>query len=88
MVQQVGQEEPLYSCAIAIDSVTGHQDEEIMTFGVSADDAKNKAAQLLADSYGCNESEILALIQQARIEPLSHWCSPDDRSTAEPSKET
>jgi hypothetical protein len=75
MVQQVRQEEPRYSCVITIESVTGNQDEEIVTFGVSADDAKNQAALLLADNYGCNESEILQLIQQARIEPLAHWCS-------------
>jgi hypothetical protein len=78
MVQQVRQEEPRYSCVITIESVTGNQDEEIVTFGVSADDAKNQAALLLADNYGCNESEILQLIQQARIEPLAHWCSSDD----------
>jgi hypothetical protein len=76
MVQQVRQEEPQYSCVIPIDSITGNQDEEIMSFGVSADDAKNQAAQLLANNYGCSESEILQLIQQARIEPLAHWCSP------------
>lgn len=76
MVQQVRQSEPQYSCVIAIDSVTGHQDEEIITFGVSADEAKNKAEQLLADQYGCSDSQIQELIQQARIEPLSHWCSP------------
>ena len=79
MVQEVRQEEPLYRCVIPLDSITGNQDEEIMTFGVSAEDAKNKAAQLLADNYGCNESQILNLIQQARIQPLAHWCSPGDR---------
>jgi hypothetical protein len=78
MVQQVRQEEPRYSCVITIESVTGNQDEEIVTFGISADDAKNQAALLLADNYGCNESEILQLIQQARIEPLAHWCSSGD----------
>jgi hypothetical protein len=81
MVQQPRQEDrpPLYSCVIAIDSVTGRQDEEIISFGVSVDDAKNKAQQLLAENYGCDESQILKLIQQARIEPLSPWCSPEDR---------
>lgn len=76
MVQQPRREKPLYSCVIPIDSVTGNQDEEIMTFGVSAYEAKNKAEQLLADDYGCNNLEVLKLIQQARIEPLAHWCSP------------
>jgi len=76
MVQQLRPEEPQYSCVIPVDSVTGNQDEEIVTFGVSASDAKNKAKQLLADNYRCNGSVIRQLLQQARIEPLSHWCSP------------
>ena len=79
MVQQLRQEEPLYSCVITIENITGNQDEEIMTLGVSADEAKNQAAQLLADNYGCNESQIQELIQQARIEPLAQWCSSGDR---------
>lgn len=80
MVQQPRQEDrpPLYSCVIPIDSVTGRQEEEIIAFGVSVDDAKNKAQQLLAN-YGCDESQILKLIQQARTEPVSPWCSPENR---------
>ncbi|MBD1890975.1 hypothetical protein [Coleofasciculus sp. FACHB-SPT9] len=80
MVQQPIQQErpPLYSCVIAIDSVTGRQEEEIIAFGVSVDDAKKQAQQLLAN-YGCDESQILKLIQQARTEPVSPWCSPENR---------
>jgi hypothetical protein len=77
MVQQLRPEEPLYSCVVPIDSFTANQDEEIVTFGVSSNEAKNKAEQLLAENYGCNDDEIRKLIQQARIEPLSHWCSPN-----------
>lgn len=76
MVQQLRQDEPQYVCVIPVDSVTGNQDEEIVCFGVSADDAKSKAEQLLAEDYGCNDSEIHGLMQQAKIEPLSQWCSP------------
>jgi len=76
MVQQLRQDEPQYVCVIPICSITGNQDEENMTFGVSIDDAKNKAEQLLAENYGCNDDAVRKLIQQARIEPLSHWCSP------------
>jgi len=79
MVQQLRPEEPHYSCVIPVDSVTGNQDEEIVTFGVSAEDAKSQAKQLLAENYGCNESQILKLIEQARIELVAHWCSPGDR---------
>ncbi len=78
MVQQLRQDEPQYICVIPIDSLTGHQDEEIMTFGVSADDAKNKAEQLLGENYGCNDFQKSQLMQQARIETLSPWCSPSD----------
>lgn len=76
MVQQLRPEEPHYSCVIPVDSVTGNQDEEIVTFGVSAGDARDKAEQLLADNYRCNDSVIRQLLQQAKIEPLSHWCFP------------
>ena len=80
MVQQPRQEDrpPLYSCVIPIDSVTGRQEEEIIAFGISFDEAKNKAQQLLAN-YGCDKSQILKLIQQAKIEPVSPWCSAEDR---------
>jgi len=39
--------EPLYSCVVPIDSFTANQDEEIVTFSVSSNEAKNKAEQLL-----------------------------------------
>lgn len=76
MVQQLRPEEPLYTCVVPIDSLTGNQDEEIMAFGESADSVKSKAEQLLAENYGCNDDAVRKLIQQARIEPVSHWCSP------------
>ena len=78
MVQQLRLEEPQYSCVVPIDNFTGNQDEEIMTFGVSALEVKNKAEQLLVDNYGCNEAQIRQLMQQARIEPLSQWCSSNN----------
>ncbi|PMB42801.1 hypothetical protein CEN40_14745 [Fischerella thermalis CCMEE 5205] len=58
---------------------TGNQDEEIMTLGVSADDAKNQAMQLLANNYQCQEAQILELMQQAKIEPVGQWCAPKIR---------
>lgn len=77
MVQQPRREEPLYSCVIPVDSVTGHQDEEVVTFGVSAEDAKSQAEQLLASDYGCSDQEIRQLLGQARVDPISPWCSPN-----------
>ncbi|MFH7030991.1 MAG: hypothetical protein ACHBN1_38005 [Heteroscytonema crispum UTEX LB 1556] len=75
MVQQIRQNEPQYICVIPVDSITGNPEEEIMAFGVSTDEAKNQAEQLLASTYGCNESQIIELMQQAKIELIGQWCS-------------
>ena len=81
MVQQPRQEKPLYSCVIAIESVTGNPDEELMTFGASAEEVKRQAEQLLAKDYGCNDEIIRQLMQQAKVESLSAWCSSTDNPT-------
>jgi hypothetical protein len=52
MVQQIRFNQPPYVCMIPIKSLTGNQEEEIMTFGVSTPEVKNKAEQLLASTYG------------------------------------
>jgi hypothetical protein len=75
MVQQVRPSEPQYSCVVPIDSITGNAEEEIITFGVTAEDAKNQATQLLSSNYGCSEAQINELLLQARIEPLAQWCA-------------
>jgi hypothetical protein len=79
MVQQIRQNEPQYICVIPVERITANQDEEIMTFGVSADDAKKQGEELLASTYGCNKSQVLELIQLARIEPIAQWCAPKER---------
>jgi len=76
MVQQIRQNEPQYICIVPVDSITSNRDEEIITFGVSANEAKNQAEQLLASTYGCNQSQVSELIQQARVEPIAQWCAP------------
>ncbi|WP_323808667.1 hypothetical protein [Nostoc sphaeroides] len=40
---------------------------------------KKQGEELLASTYGCNESQILELIQQARIELITQWCAPQER---------
>ena len=55
--------------------VTGNQEEELTTFGTSASEAHHQAEQMLADNYGCNVEQIQKLMQLARIEYLSPWCS-------------
>ncbi|BAY25098.1 hypothetical protein NIES2100_48990 [Calothrix sp. NIES-2100] len=76
MVQQIRSNQPHYVCMIPIESLTGHQEEEIMTFGVSADEAKKQAEQLLTSTYGCNQSQVQKLMQQAKIELIAQWCTP------------
>ncbi|MGH2413604.1 MAG: hypothetical protein ACRDEA_07920, partial [Microcystaceae cyanobacterium] len=79
MRQQPRPEKPLYSCIVPLESVTQHQEEEAIAFGVSAEDAKSQAQQLLAQKYGCDEKTISQLMQQATIDSLSPWC-PSSRS--------
>lgn len=78
MVQQVRPSEPQYSCVVPIDSITGNADEEIIALGVTAEDAKNQATELLSSSYGCSEAQINELLLQAIVEPLAQWCAPKD----------
>ena len=79
MVQQIRHNEPQYICIIPVERITANQDEEIMTFGASADDAKKQGEELLASTYGCNQSQVLELIQQARIELIAQWCALQER---------
>ena len=79
MVQQIRHNEPQYICIIPVERITANQDEEIIAFGVSADEAKKQGEELLASTYGCNQSQVLELMQQARIEPIAQWCAPQKR---------
>jgi hypothetical protein len=81
MVQQPRQEKPLYSCVIAIESVTGNPDEELMAFGASAEEVKRQAEQLLAKDYGCKDEIIRKLMQEMKVESLSPWCSSTENYT-------
>ncbi|MEH2274098.1 MAG: hypothetical protein V7K40_04635 [Nostoc sp.] len=79
MVQQIRHNEPQYICIIPVERITANQDEEIIALGVSADEAKKQGEKLLASTYGCNQSQVLELMQQARIEPIAQWCAPQER---------
>ena len=81
MVQQPRQEKPVYSCVIAIESVTGNPDEELMTFGSSVEEVKRQAEEFLEKDYGCNHQIIRQLMQQAKVEHLSPWCSSTEKHT-------
>jgi hypothetical protein len=76
MVQQIRFNQPEYVCMLPIESLTGNQEEEIMTFGASADEAKNEAEKFLASTYGCNQLQVQKLMQQAKIELIAPWCTP------------
>lgn len=78
MVQQLRTDEPKYTCVVPVESLTGCADEEIVTFGASALEAKNQAEELLAKNYGCGEDAIAKLLAQAKIEPIAQWCSPEN----------
>lgn len=80
MVPEVRHSQPQYSCVITIDNITGNADEELIAFGASVEDVQNQAAQLLTANYGCSAQQIEQLIQQAKIEPISQWCSSGDHS--------
>jgi hypothetical protein len=75
MVQEIRPNEPQYSCVVLIESITGNKDEEILTLGMSAEDAKHQAEELLRSSYKCSEANLNRLMQQARIEAIAPWCS-------------
>lgn len=75
MVQEPRRDEPLYSCIVPVDSITGNQEEELIALAKEADLALRQAEQMLADKYGCNVDQIKKLMESARIEYLSPWCS-------------
>ncbi len=75
MVIEPRRDEPLYSCIVPVDSVTGNQEEELIALATSESAALRQAEQMLADNYGCNVDQIKKLMELARIEYLSPWCS-------------
>ena len=75
MVQEPRRDEPLYSCIVPVDSITGNQEEELIALAKSASLALRQAEQMLADKYGCNVDQIKKLMESSRIEYLSPWCS-------------
>ncbi|MDJ0714023.1 MAG: hypothetical protein QNJ54_07360 [Prochloraceae cyanobacterium] len=75
MILEPRRNEPLYSCIVPVESITGNQEEELISFGNSASAARNQAEQMLADNYRCNIDGIKKLMELARIEYLSPWCS-------------
>ena len=75
MVQEPRRDEPLYSCLVPVESLTGNQEEELIALATSESAAHRQAEQMLADNYNCNVDQIKKLMKLARIEYLSPWCS-------------
>ena len=73
MVQQPRFSEPQFSCTVTIAVFTGNLDEEIFAFGVTEDEAKRQAEQML-EQRGCNAEQIAELMQSAQIEAIGQWC--------------
>jgi hypothetical protein len=63
---------------VSVDRVTGRQDEEVMAFGASEEEAKRQVERILASNYDCGEAEIQQLLQQATIEAIAPWCSSNE----------
>jgi hypothetical protein len=63
---------------VSVDRVTGRQDEEVMAFGASEEEAKRQVERILASNYDCGEAEIQQLLQQAKIEAIAPWCSSNE----------
>lgn len=76
MVRELRRDEALYSCIVPLESLTGNQEEELTTFGTSAQKAITQAEQILANNYSCDATKIEKLMQLSRVEYLSPWCSP------------
>lgn len=77
MVQEPRRNEPLHSCIVPLASLTGNHEEELMALGQSVEVATSQAEQMLADNYGCNAKQIQQLMQLARVEYVSPWCSQE-----------
>lgn len=77
MVQQPRREDPLYSCIVPIDSITGNSDEELTAFGISSEAAAIQARQLLAQKYKCDREQIEQLMKQATLVNLAPWCASE-----------
>jgi hypothetical protein len=71
-------EQPLYSCVVSIDCLTGQQDEEVLAFGSSAAEAAHQLEELLCRRY--DSEQTAELMKQARIEGLAPWCAPGSNS--------
>ena len=80
MAQQPRREEPLYSCTVPVESLTGNLEEEIVAFGGSEETAREQARILLSENYSFSDGQILQLMQQADVVSLSPWCTTEGRA--------
>lgn len=76
MVQDVRPNEPRYSCTVTVESLTGQQDGELITFGTSIEEVRQRAEDLLATTYGFTLEQIQELMQSAQVELLTALNSP------------
>ncbi|MDJ0703272.1 MAG: hypothetical protein QNJ46_08330 [Leptolyngbyaceae cyanobacterium MO_188.B28] len=74
--QNLQREDPLYTCTVPIETLTGRLEEELVAFGASERAAREQAAILLADHYQCSADQIRQLMQQAAVVLVAPWCAP------------
>ncbi len=82
MLREIRREDPRYNCMVAVESITGNKDEEIIAFGQSAEEARSQAESILKDNYGCEKDRINELMVAAKIEIVSTWCSANNKNFA------
>lgn len=77
MIYDPRPESALFSCVVSIESATQRTDEELMAFGRSPEEARHEAQRLLTENYQLSPDQVEQLMQQAIVEQLNPWCSPD-----------
>lgn len=83
MVQEpeTRQNEPRYSCRVALESLTGNPHEEVIALATTPEASRWQAEQVLVSSYHFSPEQIAGVMQQAVIESLATWCAPKAADT-------
>ena len=76
MGQQPRREDPLYSCTVPVETLTGRMEEDVVAFGASEKAARDQAEIVLAERYRCGDDQIRQLMQRAEVVLVAPWCAP------------
>lgn len=75
MVQDVRRNEPIYSCVVSIEHLTGNVEEEAIALASTPEAARQQVERLLIEQYNFTPEQVQAAMQQARVENLAPWCA-------------